>query len=84
MDKDAKAFGETSVVGKLEVHEMGRAGIEKAGPVGVLQFDPEDVSRPNAGPNHCTFTVDVSQSDILLETDIEGDDSMAATGLDSE
>lgn len=50
MDKDAKALGETSVEGALEVNEMGGVEIEKVGTVVVLHFDPEDVSRPNAGP----------------------------------
>lgn len=62
---------------------MGRAGIEKAGPMGVLQLDPEDVPSPNAGPNDCIFTVGVSQSDILPETDVE-DDNLTDTGLDLE
>lgn len=84
MDKDAKALGETSVEGALEVNEMGGVEIEKVGTVVVLHFDPEDVSRPNAGPNDCIVAVGVSQSDVLLETDVGGEDSRADTGLDIE
>lgn len=84
MDKDAKSLGETSVVGALEVNGMGGVEIEKVGTVVVLHFDPEDVSRPNAGPNDCIVAVGVSQSNVLLETDVGGEDSRADTGLDIE
>lgn len=84
MDKDAKALEETSVVGALEVNEMGGVEIEKVGIVGVLHFDPEDVPRPNAGPNDCIVAVGVSQSDVLLEIDVGGEDSRADTGFDIE
>lgn len=58
--------------------------MEKVGTVGVLHFDPEDVPRPNAGPNDCIVAVGVSQSDVLLEIDVGGEDSRADTGLDIE